>query len=415
MDRSLNEQGSVVIFVVFMLAILAALPYAYRLSSFSRKSTVYPMLENQSRDIARGGILDATHWFRRQTVQPVAKTSNSLYLYPDDAFKPDNSNDPIGGSIDPDLGLVKEYEFNPEKNIWARHEIRRQAVDNFLNPGATDHLAAHDITSLRFPNAFTGEGLAWSLVSRGIVFERNNPALRFDQPPNRVISESLAYSEIKKITVTLPPGSRGAIVIPAARNITLKEFTSISGEGFPGILTFDDSGFTANGAVLTGTPPIDEVTVFPMTQNDLFGMTAQDLLVMSDQVIGNEMFQTGYYPLVDNANGDNSLFYLNGTLYGRANVLMGRASGIVFVDGEVHLQGSFRGLVVVNEGATLYLDGLQLIGGIFCNGHIQSGRDPSIGLFKNDIVYDSRSVQEAINANNNYREVRSSFLKGADR
>ena len=82
-----KERGTIVVFALFLLAILAAIPYAYRVAQLSRKTTSKTISTNQSRDIARGGILDAIHWFRRQTVQPVAQISDPpTYLYPDAAF-----------------------------------------------------------------------------------------------------------------------------------------------------------------------------------------------------------------------------------------------------------------------------------------------------------------------------------------
>ncbi len=412
-----KERGTIVVFALFLLAILAAIPYAYRVAQLSRKTTSKTISTNQSRDIARGGILDAIHWFRRQTVQPVAQISDPpTYLYPDAAFDPNTSDSPKGGTIDQSLGLVKEYEFNPEKNLWARHEVRRQAVNNQTDPNATDRLAAHDITSLRH-NLPAGEGISWSLVCRGIVYQRNSPMTPFDRPPNRILSESYAYSEIRKLTITLPEDSQGAIVTPAARNVHLLEFTSIAGEGAPSILTFDLTGFAENGAVLLGDPMLH--APFNMSAEDLFGVSSQDLILMSDLVVGTQMLlermEGGNW---DGVVSDNSLAYVNGKLYeetGGIRVFLNQASGILFIDGKVHVIGAFRGLVFVNEGATLYLEGLEMAGAIFSNGEIISLRSPfGNEPYRNNLVYNLSLVQEAINTNNHYREVRSSFLLGAD-
>lgn len=419
-----EDRGSIVIFILFMLVVLASIPFAYRLASLSRKETNKVMSKDQSRDIARGGILDAIHWFRRQTIQPVAQTSApSSIPYPDAAFNPDTSTNPSGGTIDPIVGLVKEYEFDPEKSIWARHEVRRQSVDNSITPSLTNPKAAHDISALRSPGASAGQGRAWSLVSRGIVFQRISSFTPFDQPPNRILSESFAYSEIKNLSISPSVTSRNAMIVtPNANTVIPKIYTTISGEFVaPAILTFNASGFNPNSASITGTVPVIEtIPAFSITTEDLLGVSAQDLLVMSDLVIGTQMipYPSTHFHTVDNASGDNALFYINGQLYssqGGVNVYLRQGSGILFLDGPVHLSGQFRGLVIVNTGATLFLNGLTLGGTIFSNGSIQSEVDPSTGLhYKNDLAFNLTYVQEAINANNNYREIRSSFFLGAD-
>lgn len=422
-----DESGSIVVFVIFMLAILAAVPYAYRLMGLSRHDTNKIMSKDQSRDIARGGVLDALHWFRRQTTQPVGKISDpSGILYPDAAFAPDNSNTPKGGSIEPTMGLVKEYEFSPEKNIWARHEVRRQSVDNSGNPSVTDPRAAHDISALRSPTASAGDGLAWSLVCRGIVYQRNSPLAAFDQPPNRILSETFAYSEIRKISISSNILSQRAVIVtPNANTIEPLEYTTISGEfTAPAIMTFNSTGFNPGAASISGTSNVEVVPSFPMTTLDLLGVSPSELLAMSDMVIGTQMLPypgTPYFSS-DNAAGDSSIFYINGQLYANStppgvNIFLNQGSGILFLDGPVNLTGQFRGLMILNQGASVTLMGLTFGGTIFSNGTITSGKDPANGNipFLNNLTYNSTYVQEAINSNENYREVRSSFLLGADR
>ena len=197
----------VFILAILMIALLASLALTSRLTKRSRLDTQTNLRRTQVRDVAKGGIDEALNWFRRQSQQPVAKIGRMAVVcpFPDAAFNPTGVSDPpppTDGSLDPDIGLVKEYLLIPEQGIWGRSEVARQKENWALDATKRDPHAAHDITLSRFPGMAAGSGIVWSVVSRGMIIRRTLP------PGNVYIStlaETFAYSAFRHVNIQKPP------------------------------------------------------------------------------------------------------------------------------------------------------------------------------------------------------------------
>jgi len=405
-----GERGAVLFFIIIMLTLIAVIGMASRLTVQSRRRTQDNLQKNQVRDIARGGILDALNWFRRQTVQPVASDLPvaNRYPTPDDAFAPTTSTTtPDGGTIDASIGLVKEYELSPERNFWARHEVRRQGG------GPSDPHAAHDITALRFANVPAGEGRAWSLVSRGLVFERRDANAAFDQSPNRIIQEAFAYSEIQRFRTAVPPNC-GVLTPDAAASLFFRDFTTVDGNSAaPGVLTFSNPAvFNANGAVILGVPnPVVKQGAVSLTVQDFFGVPQSDLPAMSDLVLDDSILIQNQSQGFNSAAFDNTFVYIKGSASVPRFSISG--SGIIFVDGSAEVTGSFAGLIFVLGDLRMYQ--VQIRGAVVVTGALRSSVMSNSHSTANNVIFDQNAVQLAIAGNSQYREVRQSFLLGADR
>ncbi len=399
--------------IIVMLMLLSVIGMASRLTMLSRRQTNIVLEKTQVRDIARGGILDAVNWFRRQTLQPVASESPTAGRYPtpDAAFAPTTStSEPDGGSMDAAVGLVKEYELSPERNFWARHEVRRQA-------GSTpDPHAAHDISALRFANVPAGEGRAWSLVSRGIVFEKIDADAAFNQAPNRVVRDAFAYSEIQRFLIAIPPPA--AVVTPDAKDsLVFRSYTTVDGQTAPGVLTFSNlAGFNnSNNAVIIGLPdPVVEQIAVSLDVQDFFGVPQEDLPFMSDVVLDDAILIQNQSGSFLRAELDNVFVYVKGSAGAPVPRYSLSGSGIAFIEGSAEVTGNFSGLIFVSGELRLYeiqIRGAVVVIGALKSSNITGTSIPTI----NNIIFDQSVVQQVVAANSHYREVRQSFLLGADR
>lgn len=404
-------------FAVFMIALLAILPTAYQVMSTSRKSTQNIISKQRVGEIAAIGLESATGWFKRQTIQPVgsSKFPVGTYGYPDAAFNPIVDVDPVhptpqGGTLDSSIGLVDEFELNSEKKLWARYEVRRQN-----DPALTsiDSHAAHDITPLRFPGQPAGSGRAWAFASKGIAFIRNNPAVPYNVPPNRIIDSIYAYSEIVQLDIeTIVPC---ALLIPSAADpagTSLDLLTTIDGGANPGIVTFNSVGFNAHGAVVNGSPSVQSLTAFPINAESIFQATLSDLYRISDDVVDTRddpdfSWTTKTKTLI----ADDRLVYIKST--SDAYVLKSNeaSSGILFVEGPITLEGYFKGIVFVDGNVNCR--GFSVRGQLIVNGSLKILPNPLNGQHTiNTIVYDSEAIRKAIFYGGRYRKTKTMMTRG---
>ena len=112
----------------------------------------------------------------------------------------------------PAIGLVREFEVRG--SLWGRYEVRNAEV--------TDLSASRALQP----------GSLWDVGARGVLFERLNPARRFDQYPNRVVAVHVLRTEIQVVKVTFPAAS--AVVIPDVSKLVIHDQATISGEGMYG-------------------------------------------------------------------------------------------------------------------------------------------------------------------------------------
>lgn len=407
---SQSNSGMVFILAILMIALLTSLVLASRLTKRSRLDTQANLRHTQVRDVAKGGIDEALNWFRRQAIQPVAKIGRAAvdFPYPDSAFKPTHVSvppQPTDGSLDPSIGLVKEYLLIPEQGIWGRSEVARQKVNWSADATLRDPHAAHDITLSRFPGMPAGSGIVWSVVSRGLIIRRTLP------PGNVYIStlaETFAYSEFRHANIQKPPES--ALLIQDGNNLAgLLEYTTIDGKDTPAVLCFaNPGGFPAVATALSLLPtPVEVQAPIPIGVEDLMGLPFADLAKVADQIIDLSNFG---YPSV---KSNNSLTLIR-SQPGYANdvqVNVNDASGILVVDGNVRLSGLFSGLLIVTGNLTV--NTFQMKGQAVVHGAIISYVPPiaMAAPTTNVLTFDRDVVRLAINANTGYRAQRASYLK----
>ena len=156
------ERGSIMLWATLAVILIASV-LTLGLDAdraLDRASSVLVEAPAQARAVAEAGLVDAYAWFRRQTVQPVSETD------------------------DPDIGLVREYEIGP--NLWARYEVRREAVaepfsdvnrNGLYDEGEpyTDENddgewdAGRETQDISHERGQSGQGAIWLLVSHGCV------------------------------------------------------------------------------------------------------------------------------------------------------------------------------------------------------------------------------------------------------
>jgi hypothetical protein len=356
-----NEKGAIALFLVLLLAVLAAVPLMLQVSAGSRLETRHHLnTAAQADSIARAGLEEALFWFRRQS-DPVRGKD----VYPnmvDLAFHPRASTD----TLNPAIGLVQQYPLSESTGLWARVEVRRQADpndDGVLSASEVDPRAVHDLSAAYFGPAQAGEGLCWSVESLGMVFKPKRPVMPgvgYAVADDEVIARSRAFSEIRRVVPQLPPA---AIFMRDADNLTFNE----AGTTNAGIQIAGGSG---GYAVLYVDPLENPARLLPQlaggsnhgTANDAdwglsiprsFGVTLSALKGMADLYVRGTALPSSReaYPeygliVIDGDAVFNAahpfpaggIVVVNGNLAKEGNI-DASFSGIIYVTGDIALQG----------------------------------------------------------------------------
>ena len=141
MTGSNRERGAVMVWALIFVIVTAGMIISHSAYMASHRQTMDVHLKRKplAANFARAALTDGLSWFQAQATQPVAEFAPRK----DTAVNP-----PVLDTLDPTLGLVREFEIRG--NLWGRYEIRKdEAMDMSLqygssSPGSVWDLAARD-------------------------------------------------------------------------------------------------------------------------------------------------------------------------------------------------------------------------------------------------------------------------------
>lgn len=393
-----NNAGSIILFVVAFLAVLAMIPLSMNLLKLtSQQAQSQINFTAQANNVARAGLTDAISWFRRQTTQPVRSgVPPSLYAWADGAFYPRLSTS-TADTIDESIGLVKEYQLTESGLLWARYEVRRQQ-DTATN--AVDPKAVHDITGMRCEGHVAGEGLAWYVESAGIVYRKFDAAKNFDEAPNEVVSRARVSTEIRRLALSLP---LNAAVIVSTRNlVSLASNTKVVGGNNAGIGYYggNSNPSTSGGSSYTGIPAISDIdgigTNGTFDVQTILGVTENELKLMADISVNSLSELASDYPAM-------AVVFIKGdATFDSSHPL--RGGGILYVKGNLTIQTTsntlFSGFIFVTGNASILGDNL-ISGSIAVKGSLSINGS---GVGVPEIDYDSTILDSVRQQVAQYRE-----------
>ena len=364
--KSSSERGSALVVAIALMMLLAMIPVALQMVQTTAQDTQAQIHQSTEADnAARAGLQDAISWFQRQQCQPVRQSCSGTYTYPDMAFNPQYPADTQDATCSPgpcSIGIVNEFALDPDLGLWARYEVRQQAV------GATNANAVHDVSDERVPtasgvgNTQVGTGLAWYIQSKGTIYWKRNPALAYNVSPNRVVGNATAATELRRLALVLP--GNAALIVNDQSKVTLSNSgravggTVGAGVGyFTGATQPNVDGQTGtnsqNGSYFTGTPNILSVLAGGNTfvsDVGIFGMTQQNLKLLADYVVPNVASLPPTYPRL-------AIVYINGDADFAARTPL-NGSGILYVNGNLTIEAAnnafFSGVIFATGKITIH-------------------------------------------------------------
>lgn len=237
---------------VMTLGLAASISYTQSANRASKKIS----FETQAYNVARGGLVDAIAWFKRQKSQPVEEFTP---IYRTDNVLKGDTNDP--SKIDPGgegagkehLGLVQEFEIDKEQGIWGRYEVGKITKLSRDSKGQLRDYTIRELVSgkkewktieqansdlyegvedLTEEYGLQGKGLLWRIRSHGYVYRKKatDTTTHFYQYPNEVLDQVELDTEIFRLQIK---DYGAAIVGNKGEDIKLHASGGISGgEGY---------------------------------------------------------------------------------------------------------------------------------------------------------------------------------------
>lgn len=348
---------ALVLVVLAMILLMAGILAAYMASVRARTSIDLELQYNgQALNIARAGVADALSWFRRQTTQPVTVFNPQRDLA---AIPPVNDTD------DPAIGLVRSLEVSSLNQIWARYEVRLTRVA--------------DITALR---GLTGTGLVWLIDSEGLVYQQLNPALPYNQYPNRVLARIRLQTEIRRMGIVLPAPAAICTAAPTLANFSAR--SKVMGGTGIGCVYPSGAGVPTVAGLLQGSPAQSAVNPYKGSIQEVFGVTDAELRSIADIYTTDQTTITAPLPsyriiYVDSNITFNSQRPLSGTaiLIVTGNLVVAANSntdfnGIIYVRGPGNCQLNAPSFV---RGSVVGSSNINLIGS---GDYVEVDYDPGV-------------------------------------
>lgn len=366
-----SERGSAIPWALVFVVLISGLIVSHTiyLAANRREMDVRFRQTALATSLARSGASDALAWFQRQSTQPVL------------AFTPtfDAATVPVTfDTIDPVLGLVREFEIRG--GLWGRYEVRRGEVSDV---SAQRGLAAN-------------AGSVWELRSRGIVYERRDGGVRFDQAPNHVVAMTCVESELRSLCLEVPAPAAVCITDPAS--LVLGPQARIDGTTSAGLAYRESlAGLAPSSALVRGTPAVLPVADYDPRPERFFRTSFEQLTAMADVLVRQDGSSDAM--VVDVSTGvarlertlwDSKVVFVDRDLVvdadhpllgklalvvrGNLTFLAGNgsdASGLIVTTGDARLEGAmtFRGTLVV---------GGRLEAGVASSGPVNVVYDPGL-------------------------------------
>ncbi len=258
------QQGSAIIWALLFVVITSGLVVSHTAFMASRRGDRDARYNRagMADTFARSGLQDAVGWFLGRSNQPIT------------TFDP--ANDPSGTpprveTLDPTLGLVREFEING--SLWGRYEVRREE--------------ALDISTQRGDLV---PGSVWALGVRAFVFRKRDAARKFNEEPNQLIGTKKLDGEIRWLQIS--PPATAALCADDPSKVVIGGGAKIEGGSMIGIAFRDAASITpspsssspsiATGASVTGAPSVLATPTYDASPERVFAMRSDELRTYSD-------------------------------------------------------------------------------------------------------------------------------------
>ena len=383
-----GEEGMALVIAVFftMFGLGLILSGSLAMTASEKRTNVNFRHDTQARQFAEAGLIDALAWYRRQTTQPVTSFDPRL----DTAANP-----PVLDTIDPTIGIVREFEISG--NVWGRYEVRKWEPG--VNPPVPE---VADVSAQRGAGA---SGTVWRLVSRGFVYNRRDPSQPYNVKPNSVLSRDIVETEVRRMM--LAPPAQAALCVSRADRCRILSRGRIRGGNSTGCAWPNNTGSPTLSGEVTGSPPTAGLSSYDDSVTAVFGVSEDQLRSLADdRVTSSTDFPN---PVPEN----QIVFCESSVVFNAARPL--RGTGIVFVDGNVTIDvGSnsfFNGLLYVTGNLTVRAPALMR-GAVIVRGTAEFS---GIGDYS-ELEYDDGVLQTLMRESGQYRisrSIRETRLRGS--
>lgn len=339
-DRS-GERGVALVMAIMFTVIVVGITVtgALTLRAHQAKTRVSFVTHGQAVQFSKSGLIEALGWLRKQTSQPVTTFAPVL----DMAVAP-----PIMDTIDPDIGIVREFEIT--NSIWGRYEVWKQwdADPNATRLAWRQQMQCEDISGLRGDLA---PGSVWRLRSIGYVFRRVDPNVAFNEAPNQVLGQDMTEVETRRLALQ-PPGQAALCTRTGSTTQVLTRGKVVGGSLGAGIFYRQGTGaitVSGTGASISGTPSQSASSTYDDSFEVVFGVSQTELAAMADYYVTNTADFPSPVPI------DKVVMSTTGMTFTAAKPLKG--TGVVAIVGNTTIgQGTysaFSGLLYVQGNLTI--------------------------------------------------------------
>jgi hypothetical protein len=275
---------------------------------------------------------------------------------------------PILDTIDPDIGLVREFEITDA--IWARYELWKdwRADPDPVRLAKRMQFQCEDVSQ---PRAGGSPGTVWRLRSLGYVYRLVDPTVPFNQPPNRIVASQLMETDVRRVVITLP--GLAALCVGDGNSCHINTGGRVYGMNGYGILFPAGSGSPTVGPHMqrvTGQPaPYAQVSEWHDDYDSVFGMSEAELTGLAHTIVTNPNEIPSPIPnmtmvILDCGSTvtlDSSCPLLGaGIVIVKGNLVLGQGnnsnfSGLLYVDGNLTMRdpSEINGAVVCTGGASI--------------------------------------------------------------
>ncbi len=283
---SANEHGTALIWALLFVIITSGLVVSHTTFLASRRGErdARYTRTTMADTFARSGLQDAVGWFHRRSNQPITQF--------DPVYEP-TANPPRIETIDPSIGLVREFEISG--NLWGRYEVR--------------HEEAKDISTQR---GDLTPGSVWELGVRAHVYRKRDASKAYDESPNQLVGSTAMKSEIRWLRVNPPVPA--ALCVDNPGNIEIGPNTTIDGGPAIGIGFRDPAateGWTPSeptidpNALVTGVPAQLASPTYDAEAGRVFSMRLDELRAYTDVLIPEKSSEKAWDNWWDWAEGQD--------------------------------------------------------------------------------------------------------------
>lgn len=355
-DRQ-GERGVALILAILFTIIVVGITVTGTLilHTHQTKTKLGFVARGQAVQFAKSGLIEALGWCRKQTSQPVTTFAPVLDT---------GSTPPVLETIDPVIGLVREFEITD--SVWGRYEVWRQwdADPDTTRLAWRTQMQCQDVSDMR---GNLSPGSIWRIRSLGYVFRRVDPNVAFDVAPNQVLGREMAEVEARRLALQ-PPGQAALCARTGSTTSVLTRGRLIGGSVAAGLYYLNGTGtptVSGTGASVTGTPGQSAATTYSDTFEAVFGVSQTELAAMADYVVT----ASGDFP--SPVPVDTLVLSTVGMTFTATQPLKG--TGVVAIVGNTTIsQGSysaFSGLLYVQGNLTIR-EPSEIQGAVVCTGTI---------------------------------------------